>query len=276
SDQLVILKKPFDPIEVLQLANALTEKHRLARAARLRLADLEALVQSRTADLQATNIRLREEIAERIHTENELARARDRAIDADRAKSAFLANMSHEIRTPMNGVIGMASLLLDSKLDPDQRDFVQTIAQSGEALLRIINDILDFSKIEAGRLTLETIDFNLAELAETTFDLAADLARAKNLELIWDIAPDVVRTRVGDPVRLRQVILNLVGNAIKFTSAGEVSLLITNATPGDAATPDTALRFAVTDTGIGIPAEALPTLFKPFTQADASTTRKFG
>jgi len=276
SDQLVILKKPFDPIEVLQLANALTEKHRLARAARLRLADLEALVQSRTADLQATNIRLREEIAERIHTENELARARDRAIDADRAKSAFLANMSHEIRTPMNGVIGMASLLLDSKLDPDQRDFVQTIAQSGEALLRIINDILDFSKIEAGRLTLETIDFNLAELVETTFDLAADLARAKNLELIWDIAPDVVRTRVGDPVRLRQVILNLVGNAIKFTSAGEVSLLITNATPGDAATPDTALRFAVTDTGIGIPAEALPTLFKPFTQADASTTRKFG
>ncbi|MFH1498721.1 MAG: response regulator [Verrucomicrobiota bacterium] len=273
SDQIVIIKKPFDPIEVLQLANALTKKWRLTHALRRRLADLEAAVQARTVDLQAANTRLREEIAGRMRTQAELAAARDHAVDADRAKSAFLANMSHEIRTPMNGVIGMASLLLETRLDDDQRDYVNTIVQSGETLVHIVNDILDFSKIEAGRLSLESIDFHLHELVETTFDLAVDLARDKKIELHREIAPDVPLLLNGDPVRIRQILLNLLGNAVKFTPAGNVRLRVVNLTPG---ARRATLRFDISDTGIGIAPDVLPSLFKPFTQADASTTRRFG
>jgi len=273
SDRLVILKKPFDTIEVLQLANALTEKWNLLQQTRAHAAELEARVQQRTSELQAANSTLQEEIAQRILMEIDLKRAKETAESADRAKSAFLANMSHEIRTPMNGVIGMANLLLSTPLTAEQRDLAQTLCQSSEALLTIINDILDFSKIEAGRLVLETVDFDLAEHLELALDLNADAATRKGLELIMDIAPTVPARVRGDPVRLRQIVLNLIGNAVKFTLHGEVVLRVTLT---DVQSGKNFLRFEVADTGIGIPAEVQEKLFEPFVQADSSTTRRFG
>ena len=274
NDRLVILKKPFDTIEVLQLANALTEKWNLLRQTRLHAQELEDRVLQRTGQLEQANATLREEIARRAAVEADLMRAKEAAESADRAKSAFLANMSHEIRTPMNGVIGMANLLLTSPLNDEQRDFAVTLCQSSESLLTIINDILDFSKIEAGHLSLERIDFNLAETVRLAIDLQTQAAAKKGIELVMDIdsaVPPIVR---GDPVRLRQVVLNLVGNAVKFTSKGEVVVhvkLLENAEPGH-----TGLRFEVSDTGLGITPEVQATLFQPFVQADNSTTRRFG
>ena len=273
SDRLVILKKPFDPIEVLQLANALTAKWNLLQQARADAGALEARVRDRTAELESANALLHEEIGRRMLVELDLKRAKDAAESADRAKSAFLANMSHQIRTPMNGVLGMANLLLSTPLDPEQRDLAETLCQSGESLLTIINDILDFSKIEAGRLELETIDFDLGEVLERSLDLHAEAATRKELELVMELAPDVPRHLRGDPVRLRQIVLNLVGNAIKFTARGEVVLKVTL----DQSWPDRVrLRFAVRDTGIGIPPWVQEKLFQPFVQADSSTTRRFG
>ncbi len=273
SDRLVILKKPFDTIEVLQLANALTEKWYLLQQTRAHAAELEARVLQRTAELQTANVTLQEEIAQRIVMEIDLKRAKETAESADRAKSAFLANMSHEIRTPMNGVIGMANLLLSTPLTAEQRDLAQTLCQSSEALLTIINDILDFSKIEAGRLVLESVDFDLAEHLELALDLNADAATRKGLELIMDVPPSVPARVRGDPVRLRQIVLNLVGNAVKFTAKGEVVLRVElTATQSG----KNFLRFEISDTGIGIPADVQEKLFEPFVQADTSTTRRFG
>ena len=230
---------------------------------------LEQRIEERTADL-------RREIERREAVEVQLREARDTAVQASRAKSDFLANMSHEIRTPMNGIIGMTRIALDTDLTPEQRHYLTTVQQSAESLLGIINDILDFSKIEAGRMELESVEFDLRRCVEESVSVLALRAAEKGVELMHRIRPDVPDFVVGDPLRLRQILLNLLGNAVKFTDEGEVVVEVERLeTPTDD-DRHVWLQFSVRDAGIGIPPEKQEHIFDEFTQADSSTTRRHG
>jgi two-component system sensor histidine kinase/response regulator len=273
SDRMVILKKPFDNIEVLQLAIAMTEKWRLYQQAKVHLDDLEKMVKERTLALNTANLDLISANLLLVAGTEKAQRIADTALAANDAKSGFLANMSHEIRTPMNGVIGMIDSLLDTNLTTGQRQTAQTIQSSAYALLLIINDILDFSKIEAGKMTFEKIDFDLCDTIKKTIDLMATVAQGKGLDLSYCIEKDTATFLVGDPTRLRQVLLNLLSNAIKFSEQGKVLLEIAQISQID---EEVELSFFVHDTGIGMSEEAQKKLFQSFTQADTSTTRKYG
>jgi signal transduction histidine kinase len=233
-DRLLILQKPFSSIEVSQLAASLTTKWNLARQARQRLEAAEA---------------------------------------ANVAKSQFLANVSHEIRTPMNGILGMGELLLQTPLNDKQRRYIETIHRSGMALLQVINDILDISKIEAGKLKLESIVFDVRRLVKDVLELFSSPIVSKGLKLTVELADNLLPEYEGDPVRIRQILNNLLGNAIKFTTQGEIALhvAVVEDTVGT-----TTLCLKVRDTGIGIEPTVQAKLFTPFTQADGSTTRKYG
>jgi two-component system, sensor histidine kinase and response regulator len=221
------------------------------------------IVITRMAQFLSTEARIR----------GELALARDEALDASRAKSAFLATMSHEIRTPMNGVIGLNHLLLSTDLDERQRQYAEGVRTSGHALLAVINDVLDFSKIEAGRLELEQLDFDPVELLEGVAEVVAEPARAKELELLAYWSPELPLALRGDPGRIRQVLINLAGNAVKFTSSGEV---LVRAHLAGRSERGVVIRFEIVDTGIGIAADDVPRMFDAFSQADSSITRRFG
>jgi len=263
-------------LEAYRMAVDETPVHRLAHLQRKDQSSLD--IELHTVALMVNgkllgSLGIYQDISVRQRAEEEMRRTKEAAEEASRAKSEFLANMSHEIRTPLNGVMGMTDLALDTELTPEQREYLDTVKMSADTLLIVINDILDFSKIEAGKIDLDMVDFDVRTSVEKLLKTLALRADEKGLELLCDIAPDVPGVMHGDSSRLQQVIINLVSNAIKFTQKGEVALTIQLETrEGD----DCVLHFMVTDTGIGVPLEKQQIIFDPFTQADSSTTRKYG
>ena len=273
SDSLVILKKPFDAVEVQQLAHAMTKKWDLNEQARLKMDTLNRMVDERTNELKWAK-ETAEATSQMLANALEAAQqAAAEASAASTAKSEFLANVSHEIRTPMNGVLGMTQLLLETDLDAEQRDYAEDIRFSGASLLAIINDILDFSNIDAGKLHLEKTPFDLGGDLQRTLKLLSGQAAEKNLTFTYSIAPCLPALVEGDPVRFRQVLMNLVSNALKFTERGGITVAVNIA--GEDST-GVIVRVEVKDTGIGIRPEAMPRLFNPFVQADGSMTRRYG
>jgi signal transduction histidine kinase len=259
SDGLLILKKPFDPVEVQQLARSLSRKWQLAAEHRALLAGLETSVASRTSELA--------EAKAALETALRAAQA------ANRAKSEFLANMSHEIRTPLNAVLGMAELLQSTPLTPAQREFTDTIRTSGDALLSVINEILDFSKIEHGQVEIEHAPLDIRACVSEAVDIAVPRSSLPpSIQLRRDFSPDLPPLILGDAFRLRQILVNLVSNAVKFTERGEV---LVSASRHQSPSGER-LRLSVRDTGIGIPRDRQDRLFQSFSQIDASTTRKYG
>jgi len=251
TEKLLILKKPFETVEVYQLASALTEKWRLSRQAKLKHEELESLVKQQT---------------------EKLVMALEDAQKADKAKSQFLANMSHEIRTPMNSVLGFSQLLADEELTDEQGNYVRFIQENGKHLLQLINDILDFSKIEAGQLYVERIQCSLPELLSSVESLMGQMAKEKSLQFEIIENGDLPAEICSDPTRLHQCLINLINNAIKFTEKGYVHLSVSI----EYIQGEPFVRFDIEDTGIGIPLEKQKKIFESFTQADGATTRKYG
>jgi signal transduction histidine kinase/ActR/RegA family two-component response regulator len=259
-------------LAIASVAEKISQTHqfheRVAVASSDELGVLAESLNTMLNEIEKRDAKLEQQIVERNRVNAELRSAKERAEEAARMKSQFLANMSHEIRTPMNGVMGMISLVLDHELDPGDREHLVVARAAAEQLITLLNDILDLSKIEAGKMTVEAIDFDLHRVAADSLRIFASAVRAKSLELGVVVAGDCPQWVRGDPVRLRQILVNLVGNAVKFTAAGSVRLTLNRV--GDL------LRFEVRDTGIGITEKQMEAVFEPFTQADGSHTRQFG
>lgn len=267
TDQLLILKKPFDKIEVRQLARALTEKWRLSRQVRLNLTNLEEIVAARTGELARANARL-------LDLNQEFVAARNAAEVANRAKTEFLANISHEIRTPMTSILGYAELLSEPDCPNDERlGAVATIRRNADHLLTIIDDLLDISMLEAGKVSVESTPLSPRDLALEVSSLLHVRAAEKNLRLAVEFHSAIPAMIDSDPMRLRQILLNLVGNAIKFTESGEVRLAVKMLGQGNE--PPTQIGFEIVDSGVGMSTEQLQNLFDCFSQGDASAKRRF-